>query len=142
VWSAKLSPRLYGAFMQQMRLRPMRRLPLAFGWLTKRGDAATAEWVKPILREPAIRRDVVRALRTISAEPDLMLEAAKRLPDFDAPALVVWAEDDRVMPPAHGRRLADLLPRGRLVEIPDSYTLIPLDQPGAFADVTRGFVTP
>ena len=34
--------------MQQMRLRPLRRLPLAFGWLTKRGDAATAGWIKPV----------------------------------------------------------------------------------------------
>ena len=33
------------------------------------------------------------------------------------------------MPPDHGRRLAELLPQGRLVEISDSYTLLPLDQP-------------
>jgi hypothetical protein len=28
--------------MQQMRLKPARRLPISFGWLTKRGDAAVA----------------------------------------------------------------------------------------------------
>lgn len=33
------------------------------------------------------------------------------------------------MPPDHGRRLAELLLRGRLVEMAESYTLIPLDQP-------------
>src|SRR5205809_590166 len=38
----KLSPRMFGLFMQQMRLRALRRLPIAFGWLTMRGDAATA----------------------------------------------------------------------------------------------------
>ena len=48
----------------------------------------------------------------------LMLDAAERLPSFERPALVVWASQDRVMPPEHGRRLAELLPHGRLVEIP------------------------
>jgi pimeloyl-ACP methyl ester carboxylesterase len=52
---------------------------------------------------------------------------------------VVWASKDRVMPPEHGRRLADLLPQGRLVEVADSYTLIPLDQPARLAQVIREF---
>ena len=43
------------------------------------------------------------------------------------------------MPPEHGRRLAELLPHARLVEIPDSYTLIPLDQPAALTEVMREF---
>src|SRR5207344_2143356 len=58
VLTGKLSPAMFGLFMQQMRLRPVRRLPLAFGWLTKRGDAATARWMKPVLHNPAIRRDI------------------------------------------------------------------------------------
>jgi len=40
VLAGKLSPGMFGVFMQQMRLRMVRRLPLAFGWLTRRGDAA------------------------------------------------------------------------------------------------------
>jgi pimeloyl-ACP methyl ester carboxylesterase len=43
------------------------------------------------------------------------------------------------MPPDHGRRLAELLPQGRLVELPDSYTLIPLDQPAQLAPAIRDF---
>ena len=38
----KLPPLLFGLFMQQMRLKPVRRLPIAFGWLTKRGDAVSS----------------------------------------------------------------------------------------------------
>ena len=68
-----------------------------------------------------------------------MLDAAERLPSFDRPALVAWAAEDRVMPPAHGRRLADLLPRGRLIEMPDSYTLVPLDQPAPLARLIGAF---
>jgi hypothetical protein len=39
----------------------------------------------------------------------------------------------------HGRRLAELLPQGRLVEIPDSYTLIPLDQLAQLAQAIQHF---
>jgi pimeloyl-ACP methyl ester carboxylesterase len=137
VLAGKLPLAMFGLFMQQMRLRPLRRLPIAFGWLTKRGDAVTSRWMKPLLTRPEIRRDAVRALRTAFADRRLMLNAAGRLPDFDRPALVIWARDDRVMPPEHGRRLADLFPHGRLVEIDDSYTLIPLDQPVRLAQAIR-----
>jgi hypothetical protein len=44
-----------------------------------------------------------------------------------------------VMPPEHGRRLAALFPDGRLAEVGDSYTLIPLDQPAALAQLIREF---
>lgn len=137
--TGKLSPALFGLFMQPMRLRPLRRLPLAFGWLTKRGDAATARWMQPVLQQREIRRDTVRVLRAAAADEHLMLDAAECLAAYDHPALVVWASEDRVMPPDHGRRLSEVLPQGRLVEIPDSYTLIPLDQPARLAQTIREF---
>ncbi|MEU9539353.1 alpha/beta fold hydrolase [Streptomyces mirabilis] len=139
VLNGRLPPRLFGMFMQQMRLRPLRRMPVAFGWLTLRGDAATARWIRPVLERPEIRRDAVRILRAAAADTGLLLAAAERLPRFDRPALVVWARGDRVMPPEHGRRLAALLPRGLLVEIDDSYTLVPLDRPTELARAIREF---
>jgi pimeloyl-ACP methyl ester carboxylesterase len=69
-----------------------------------------------------------------------MLEAAECLPSFIRPALVVWASEDRLMPREHGRRLAELLPQGHLVEVEDSCTLIHLDQPARFAQVIREFI--
>jgi len=138
VLSGRLSPRLFGAFMQQLRLRAVRRLPIAFGWLTKRGDATTARWIRPVLTSQQIRRDTVRMLRAIDGRA--VAEATAALPSFHRPALVVWAAEDRVMPPEHGRRLAELLPDGRLVEVHDSYTLVPLDQPAALAGAVRDFV--
>jgi pimeloyl-ACP methyl ester carboxylesterase len=139
--AGKLPPPLFSLAMQQMRLRPLRRLPVAFGWLTKRGDAATARWIRPVLTQPEIRRDTARMLRSVFADKRLLLRTAEALPAFDRPALVVWAADDRVMPPEHGRRLATVLPNARLVEIPDSYTLIPLDQPAQLAEAIRKFTT-
>jgi pimeloyl-ACP methyl ester carboxylesterase len=137
--SGMLPPPLFGLFMQQMRLRVVRRLPIAFGCLTKRGDAATARWMRPVLTRPEIRRDTVRMLRAAAADTGFLLAAAERLPGFNRPALVVWARQDRVMPPEHGRRLAGLLPQGRLTEVDDSYTLIPLDQPAKLARAIQDF---
>jgi pimeloyl-ACP methyl ester carboxylesterase len=136
--TGKLSPRLFGLFMQQMRLRAVRRLPIAFGWLTMRGDSATARWMRPVLKQPEIRRDAVRMLRAAMSDTHLMLKAAEGLPGFNRPALVVWATRDRVMPLEHGRRLAELL-QAQLVEVADSYTLIPLDQPARLAQAVREF---
>jgi pimeloyl-ACP methyl ester carboxylesterase len=136
----KLSPRAFGLVMQQMRLRPIRRLPIAFGWLTKRGDADTARWMKPILLQREIRRDAVRMLRSTMKDRSILLDAAKCFSSYDRASLIVWAAEDRVMPPEHGRQLAELLPHGRLVEISDSYALIPLDQPTALANIIRSFV--
>ena len=137
--TGKLPPSLFGLFMQQMRLRAVRRLPIAFGWLTMRGDAATARWMRPVLTRPETRRDTVRMLRAAAADTGFLLAAAERLPEVNRPALVVGASRDRVMPPEHGRRLASLLPRGRLTEIDDSYTLIPLDQPARLARAIQDF---
>ena len=66
-------------------------------------------------------------------------EAAAELADFDRPTLVLWASEDRVMPPEHGRRLAAIVPGARHVEIADGYTLLPLDQPEAVADNIASF---
>lgn len=137
--TGKLSPRLFGLFMQQMRLRAVRRLPIAFGWLTKRGDAVSARWLRPLLSQADVRRDTVRMLRAFAASPGVLLEVAERLPSFDRPVLVVWAREDRVMPPEHGQRLTALLPKGKLAEVADSYTLLPLDQPAEFARLVREF---
>ncbi|WP_324190841.1 alpha/beta fold hydrolase [Nocardia nova] len=140
MFAGKLSPPLFGLFMQQMRLRMLRRSPLAFGWLTKRGDATVAGWMRPASTQPEIRRDTVRMLRAVAADARLLLDSAEYLPRFDRPTLVVWARDDRVMPPDHGRRLAALLPLGQLVQIADSYTLVPLDQPLRLATAIREFI--
>jgi pimeloyl-ACP methyl ester carboxylesterase len=140
VWLAAKVPGGLNAMVQPLRLRPLRRLPMAFGWISKRpvADDVMDVWLRPALTQSDIRRDLLKYLRAVDKRDTL--EAAERLRSFDRPALVVWAAEDRVMPPEHGRRLAEILPRGRLVEIADSYTLIPEDQPGELASAIRGFV--
>jgi pimeloyl-ACP methyl ester carboxylesterase len=138
-FAAKLPGGLF-ALVQPLRLRALRRLPLALGWMAKRPipHEITDAWLRPLLTQRKIRRDLLKYLHHYDKSD--LLTAAECLRSFDCPALVVWAAEDRVMPPSHGRRLAALLPRARLVEISDSYTLIPEDQPGELARAIRQFV--
>jgi pimeloyl-ACP methyl ester carboxylesterase len=121
--------------------RWLRKLPMFFGHMTKRGipDDVIREWLKP-LRDRDIRRDYCKyAGDTRRGKRDL-LAATASLSTFKRPVLVVWASEDRIMPREHGRRLAAAFPNSRLVEIPDSYTLIPEDQPAALAAHLRDFI--
>lgn len=140
VWLAAKVPGGLNAMVQPLLLRPLRRLPIAFGWMSKRlvPDEVMDEWLRPMLAQSKIQRDLLKYLRAVDKRDTL--EAAERLRSFDRPALVVWAAEDRVMPPEHGRRLAELLPRGRLIEIDDSYTLIPEDRPVELSRVIQDFV--
>lgn len=101
-------------------------------------DAILRDWFGPFIHDRKIRQD----LRSycLSVPLDIGRNWSAGLASFDKPALVVWAPEDQMMPPEHGRRLADLLPDGRLVEITDSYTVVPLDQPEQLADAVRAFI--
>jgi pimeloyl-ACP methyl ester carboxylesterase len=138
-FAAKLPGGLF-ALVQPLRLRALRRLPFALGWMAKRPIPyeITDAWLRPLLTQRQIRRDLLKYLHNYNT--DDLLAAAERLRSFDRPALIIWAAEDRVMPPAHGRRLAALLPHTRLLEITDSYTLIPEDQPDELARAIRQFV--
>lgn len=126
--------------MNALRLRPLRRLPIAFGWMAKRQlpDDLVDRWLEPLQTQRAARRDLRKY--TMSARRGQMLEICERLRGFERPTLVVWTPEDRVQRPEHGRRFVELLPNARLVEIADSYTLIMRDQPEAFARAVRQFV--
>ncbi len=56
-----------------------------------------------------------------------------------APALIIWAPENKVMPPEHGRRLAELIPRAEHVEVLDAYVLVTLDQPARVAALIGAF---
>src|SRR6266851_5501800 len=131
-----------GAFLmaQALRVHALRRLPFTFGWMAKRPvpNEIVDAWLRPLQTQRGVRRDLTKYVQTLDKGD--MLAAAERLRRFDRPALVVWAPEDRVNPPEHGRRLAELLPHGRLIEIADSYTLIPEDQPGELARAIRQFI--
>jgi pimeloyl-ACP methyl ester carboxylesterase len=102
-------------------------------------DAMLRDWFGPFTEDHQIRRDLHSYCLSVPLDTGRNWSAG--LVSFDKPALVVWAPEDQMMPPEHGRRLAELLPKGQLVEIADSYTVIPLDQPRQLADAVRTFIT-
>lgn len=139
--AGRLGPRGVRVGVEPLRFHRLRRFPLLFGWMSKRPVPAEVMdgWFAPILRDGAIRRDLAKYAGSRFTREEMAV-ATERLRDFDRPALVVWAPEDKLMPAGHGRRLAALLPHGRLVEIDDSYTLIPEDRPEALTDCLLDFV--
>jgi pimeloyl-ACP methyl ester carboxylesterase len=69
-----------------------------------------------------------------------LIDQTEALRGFPGDALVLWSKN-KVMPTRHGRRLAELLPRGRLAEVRDAYVLSMLDQPAAVAAEIGSFLT-
>jgi pimeloyl-ACP methyl ester carboxylesterase len=66
---------------------------------------------------------------------------AKRLADIEAPTVVVHGAEDRLAPPANGRRLAELIPDAEYVELPGVGHLVPYEAPDVLVPVfasTRG----
>jgi pimeloyl-ACP methyl ester carboxylesterase len=129
------------ALAQLLRLRAVRRAPGGWGWMSTRPvpDDVMDEWFRPLREQAGVRRDL--AAYGLSTPPHGVLrEWAERNRAFPGPVLVAWAAEDRVMPAAHGERLAALYPQGRLVTIDDSRTLVPEDQPAALTAAIRGFL--
>lgn len=131
------------AAVMPFRFDRLRRLPITYGPLSKRPVPREVmdRWFGPVVSQRQIRRDLRKyVLSAAQGRRDLMA-AAEQLRSFDRPALVAWASEDHLMPIEHGRRLAALLPQGRLVEIADSYTLISEDQPAKLTTHIREFLT-
>jgi pimeloyl-ACP methyl ester carboxylesterase len=123
-----------------LRLRALRRLPIAYGLVTKRPveHAVTDAWLRPFFTQRGVRRDAARLLRGVRRGD--LLQAAERLRGFDRPALLAWAREDRLFPVEHAHRLAAILPQARVEEIADSWTFVSEDQPGETARLIADFV--
>jgi pimeloyl-ACP methyl ester carboxylesterase len=138
----QLAGRVPGAvwlIAQSLRPRPARRLPFAFGWLSKRPLARDVSdaFLAPVLGDRQIRREVAAVLRGIS--PRHTEEAARRFGEFDKPVLLAWAPEDRFFKMRYAERLAEAFPNARLELIDDSYTYVPVDQPQRTAELIAAF---
>ena len=122
-----------------LRLRPLRRLPIAYGWLSNEQAEREAEdsYVLPVLTRREVRRDVRKLLGGL--DPAYTLDAAAKLAQWDRPALIAWSEKDRFFPREHGERLAKLIPGARLEWIEGARTFSPEDAPERLAEVIGAF---
>lgn len=123
-----------------VQFKLVQRLPTAYGWTTRRpiDPAIMRSYTDPVRRDPGVRADLARLLRAVDTRDSYAAAAGLRA--FDRPALVLWADGDRLFPPEDGRRLAKLLPHGRFATIPDSRTFVPEEQPERLASIVREFL--
>jgi pimeloyl-ACP methyl ester carboxylesterase len=98
-----------------------------------------ASWMRPGLHDPDVRRDLKKV--TVGMHRRFTLEAAEKLRGSELPILLTWAPGDKLFPISYAERLASETGNARLVEIPDSSTFVPLDQPQRLADEIAGFVS-
>jgi pimeloyl-ACP methyl ester carboxylesterase len=122
------------------QFKRIQRLPTAYGFVTSRAMPAAImhSFTGPVRLNPEVRRDFRRMLRAVDTK--YTFEAAARLTNFDKPALVLWAENDKIFPREHGRRLAKLLPQARFDLIASSRTFIPEDQPDRLVTAIEDFL--
>ena len=132
-----------GTFITSQLLRPrfLRHLPVTFGGLSKKRvpNEQFMSWIEPLRHDKRARRDLDKYLRAVPKREQL-LEWAEQQRAFTGPVLVVWARDDRLMPPEHAVRLAKHFDNAELVWVDDSRTLIPIDQPEALATHLERFL--
>lgn len=120
-WSAT-TPSLFGALSKQ-------RVP----------EDLFGSWIGPLRHNSKVRRDLAKYLRSVP-EPHQLLAWADQQRSFAGPVLIIWAREDKLMPPTHAERLADHFPNTQLTWIDDSYTLIPIDQPAVLTEHLHTFL--
>jgi len=132
-----------GTFLTSQLLRPkfVRHLPLTFGNMAKKrvSNEQFMSWIHPLRHNRKIRRDLDKYLRNVPTKGQL-LEWAEQQRSFQGRVLIVWARDDKLMPPAHAERLANHFENSELVWVDDSRTLIPIDQPEVLTSHLRKFL--
>jgi pimeloyl-ACP methyl ester carboxylesterase len=116
-----------------LRVRALHRLPVLFGWVTKRTlpRQIAASYLWPLGRSAGVRRDLRKLLREV--HPRHTLAAAEKLRGFDRPVLLLWGSEEKLFPIRLARRLAGVFPNARLVEVADTYTFVSEDRPEVVA---------
>ena len=139
---AKLAriPGAFGLLIQPMRLRSVRRSPRAFGALTvsEVDDEILQSFTRPSVTNAGVRRDGMRFL--IGMDPRDTMGAAAKFPQLEIPVLLAWGTDDPFFTLDDARRIAELIPDCRLVEIPGAATFTALDKPVEVAGAIEAFL--
>jgi pimeloyl-ACP methyl ester carboxylesterase len=139
-WNSYLPGGTY-LLAQTMRLRPLRRLPIAFGWLSRHAPEPEVSdgFVGPIASSAGVRHDATKIIRSISSK--YTRAAAETFPSFAKPVLLAWAPDDRFFPMRLAERMAQAFPNARLERIEGSRTFVPEDQPERLAALIASFAS-
>jgi pimeloyl-ACP methyl ester carboxylesterase len=97
-------------------------------------ETLVAPWMTDAGR-PAFYRQIAEYDEGYLAENEQHLKA------LSTPVQVVWGADDAWIPVETGRRLSELIPDARYVEVPGAGHLIQYDAPVALSNIIRGNLT-
>ena len=101
-------------------------------------DERAESFFGPGRRDRRVVDDYVVA--SASFRPQLLIDAAGAIPQFDRPVLLIWGESCDFFPMTDARRLASDFTRATLVSVPGAKTWVPVDNPVAVADAIVKFV--
>jgi pimeloyl-ACP methyl ester carboxylesterase len=92
----------------------------------------------PMRRDRRVADDLVAA--TAGFRPELLVDAAGAISQFDRPVLLIWGDACDFFPMTHAQRLASDFPHATLVPVPGAKAWVPIDNPVAVTEAIAGFV--
>ena len=126
-------PRLVRAMLQlQLRSSVGRRRAISTVLASGLDDDRARSFFGPARRDRRVADDLVTAMAGF--RPQLLIDAAQAIPDFDRPVLLIWGEACTFFPVADAQRLASEFPSATLILVPEAKTWVPIDNPTAVAD--------
>jgi pimeloyl-ACP methyl ester carboxylesterase len=137
---ARAFPRLARALLRlQLRSSTGRRKLISTVVGLRELDSERAEsFFAPLRRDPLVADDLVAAMAGF--RPQLLLDAAAAIPQFNRPTLLIWGDSCDFFPMEHAQRLASDFPRATLHTVRGAKTWVPIDNPAAVADAIAAFV--
>jgi pimeloyl-ACP methyl ester carboxylesterase len=101
-------------------------------------DERLESFFGPMQRDRGVAADLAAAMA--GERPQILLDAAGAIPEFDRPVLLIWGDACPFFPLAGAQRLAADFPLATLVPVPGAKTWVPVDNPAAVADAIATFV--
>lgn len=62
------------------------------------------------------------------------------LPKIDIPALLVWGENDKVIPVLYGKKMQQLIPNSKLILVEETGHKLPYEAPQRFVEAIKSFI--
>jgi pimeloyl-ACP methyl ester carboxylesterase len=138
--AAASDPQALGRLLAALEDPAVRSIPVAYGLLAKHSiePEVSDSYALPASSDEGVLRDVAKAMSSASTAP-VRAAGEHLIAHSDLPTLLIWPSEDQVFPLAHAERYASALRNGSLVQIEDSYSFTPEDQPAAVAAAISSF---
>jgi pimeloyl-ACP methyl ester carboxylesterase len=130
---SRATPWLARALLRlQLRSATGRRKLVASVSARELDEERAESFYAPARRDPRVADDLIAAMAGF--RPQLLLDAAAAIPEYDRPVALVWGDACEFFPVADARRLAADFPNATLRTVPGAKTWVPVEAPAAVAE--------